>query len=251
MLDELTSLPTAADRTDSVSAVSGERLRSMTGTVRVNGVLYGVRVARSEEPMRHELRELGLGMLFASPFAIGLAGIVGARMAKRALKPVERMAEHAHQITAERLHDRLPVDNPRDELGQLATVFNDTFGRLESSFQRLRRFTADASHELRTPLTAIRSVGEVGLSEPHDPAAYRDIIGSMLEDAERLTKLVDSLLTLSRADAGQAALHPEPIELAELARSVVNDLCVLAEESDRRYQSRPSRRYLHPPIGWR
>ena len=66
-------------------------------------------------------------------------------------------------ITAERLSDRLPVDNPNDELGRLASVFNDTLGRLESSFEQMRRFTADVSHELRTPLTAIRSVGEVGL----------------------------------------------------------------------------------------
>ena len=115
-------------------------------------------------------------------------------------------------------------------MGQLAVVFNDTLGRLERSFDQLRRFTADASHELRTPLTAIRSVGEVGLSERHEAAAYRDIIGSMLEEAERFTKLVDSLLTLSRADAGQAVLQRDTVDLSELAREVVAELGVLAEE---------------------
>lgn len=229
MVDELFSLPTI-DRVDTVQAVNGERFRSMLGIVRMNGVTYGVRVARSEEPLRHELRELFTGMLFASPFVIGLAGFVGAQMARRALRPMERMAEHAHRITAERLHDRLPVDNPNDELGQLAAVFNATLSRLERSFDQLRRFTADASHELRTPLTAIRSVGEVGLSEPHDATVYRDIIGSMLEEADRLTRLVDSLLTLARADASQVALRPEEIDLSDFARDVVNDLCVLAEE---------------------
>jgi heavy metal sensor kinase len=151
-------------------------------------------------------------------------------MARRALRPIERMAERARSITAERLHDRLPIENPSDELGQLAAVFNETLRRLETSFDRLRRFTADASHELRTPLTAIRSVGEVGVSERHDPAGYRDIIGSMLEEAERLTNLVDSLLTLSRADAGQAVLQRDIVDLSELAHEVVAELSVLAEE---------------------
>jgi heavy metal sensor kinase len=231
MLDDLTSIP-AADRhrTASVTAVTGERLRMMVGNVRRDGGRYVIRVARSEEPLRHELGELLFGMALALPLAIGLSSLVGARMARRALHPVELMADHARRITAERLHDRLPVENPNDELGRLATVFNDTLARLDSSFHQLRRFTADASHELRTPLTALRSVGEVGLAERHDADGYRDIIGSMLEDADRLTRLVESLLTLSRADAGVAALRPEGIDLSQLARNVVNDLCVLAEE---------------------
>src|SRR3989442_121705 len=105
-------------------------------------------------------------------------------------------------MTAERLGERLPVENPGDELGQLAAVFNDAFGRLQRSFEQLRRFTADASHELRTPLTAMRSVGEVGLREHREAAAYREIIGSMLEETDRLRRLVERVLTLSRADGG-------------------------------------------------
>ena len=80
------------------------------------------------------------------------------------------MTARARPITAERLSERLPVENPNDEFGQLARVFNDTLGRLEASFEQLRRFTADASHELRTPLTAIRTVGEVGLRETRSEA---------------------------------------------------------------------------------
>jgi heavy metal sensor kinase len=231
LLDDVLTFPRQDEyQTASMSAVTGERLRSLTGVVPVGNDRYVMRVARSEEPLRHELGELLLGMSVALPLAIGLAALVGARMARHALRPVEMMAEHARTITAERLEDRLPVDNPNDELGRLATVFNETLARLDGSFQQLRRFTADASHELRTPLTALRSVGEVGLAERHDAAGYRDIIGSMLEDAERLTRVVESLLTLSRADAGGAVLHREPLELSGLARDVVSDLCVLAEE---------------------
>jgi len=95
----------------------------------------------------------------------------------------------------------------------------------------MRRFTADVSHELRTPLTAIRSVGEVGLrGGSRAEGDYRAIIGSMLEEVDRLAGLVDRLLTLSRAETGDAKLSIEPIALKELAESVVGDLAVLAEE---------------------
>ena len=140
------------------------------------------------------------------------------------------MAEHAQSITAERLHDRLPIVNPKNELGRLASVFNDTLGRLEGSFEQMRRFTADVSHELRTPLTAIRSVGEVGLRERRDDKAYRGIIGSMLEEVDRLASLVDRLLRWSRAETGQTKLAQEVIDLRQLAEDVTAHLGVLAEE---------------------
>ena len=140
------------------------------------------------------------------------------------------MAERAQSITADRLHDRLPIGNPNDELGRLASVFNDTLGRLESSFDQMRRFTADVSHELRTPLTAIRSVGEVGLRERRDDRAYRGIIGSMLEEVDRLASLIDRLLRWSRAETGQTKLAQEVIDLRDLADDVVGYLGVLAEE---------------------
>src|SRR5205085_9253360 len=119
---------------------------------------------------------------------------------------VERLGEPAPPTNAEQFNGRLPGGNPDDELGRLAAVFNDAFSRLEASFARMRHFTADASHELRTPLTAIRSVGEVGLRGRRDEPAYRDIIVSMLEEADRLSHLVDRLLTLSRTDIGQGKL---------------------------------------------
>jgi heavy metal sensor kinase len=177
-----------------------------------------------------ELRELLLFLGLGLPLAVVVAGLGGYVMARRALAPVDRMAERARSITADRLSDRLPVDNPRDELGRLASVFNDTLGRLESSFGQMQRFTSDVSHELRTPLTAIRSVGEVGLRERRDERAYREIIGSMLEEADRLVCLVARLLTLSRVDSGQAKLSIEPIDARELADDVAAQLGVLAEE---------------------
>ena len=189
-----------------------------------------IQVAMSETQMRQELNQLALILVFGLPLAVAVAGLGGYTLARRALLPIERMTERAQSITAERLDDRLPVHNPDDEMGRLATVFNATLGRLEASFERMRRFTADVSHELRTPLTSIRSVGEVGLREHRDDAAHRTIIGSMLEEADRLASLVDRLLTLSRAETGEARLTLEVIDLQELAESVAADLAVLAEE---------------------
>jgi heavy metal sensor kinase len=140
------------------------------------------------------------------------------------------MATQSQKISAERLSDRLPIQNPQDELGKLGLTFNDLLARLQAAFDQLRRFTADASHELRTPLTAIRSVGEVALQDQKSVPEYRDVIGSMLEEVDRLTRLVESLLALSRADAGQIQLQRTHISLLALAREAGSMVEVLAEE---------------------
>jgi heavy metal sensor kinase len=197
---------------------------------KVSGQPVVIQVARSEAPMGKERSELVLVLMLGLPVGVALAGLGGYSLAKRALAPIERMTERARTITAERLSDRLPVHHPDDEMGRLASVFNETLGRLEASFDQMRRFTADVSHELRTPLTAIRSVGEVGLREHRHENAYRTIIGSMLEEADRLSGLVDRLLTLSRAESGQARLSVDVVDLRELTDDVVSYLGVLAEE---------------------
>ena len=189
-----------------------------------------LQVGRSEAAMQQGLRSLAVVMLFGFPIAIAVAGLGGYVLAQRALMPIERMTERARHITAERLADRLPVHNPDDEMGRLAGVFNETLARLEASFEQMRRFTADVSHELRTPLTAIRSVGEVGLRGQRDEHAYRAIIGSMLEESDRLASLVDRLLALSRAETGSVAARREPLNLSLLADEVAAHLGVLAEE---------------------
>jgi heavy metal sensor kinase len=205
-------------------------IRVLTGQSMIGKQRVTIQVAKREASMRQELKHLVLILVLGLPIGVAAAGLGGYSLARRALAPVERMAERARHITAERLSDRLPVDNPNDEFGQLASVFNATLGRLESSFDQMRRFTADVSHELRTPLTAIRSVGEVGLRGRRDDQAYRGIIISMLEEVDRLAGLVDRLLTLSRAEMGQAKLTLETVDLHELAEEVAAHLGVLAEE---------------------
>jgi heavy metal sensor kinase len=189
-----------------------------------------IRVTASEDQLLHALVQLLWIMALGLPVALGAAAYGGYRLARRALGPVDRMADRARTITAERLAERLPVENPDDEIGRLANVFNDMFARLETQFEQMRRFTADASHELRTPLTAIRAVGEVALREARNETEYREVIGSLLEEADHVTRLVDALLMLSRADAGQIRITRQDVDLAALAHQVTTQLEVLAEE---------------------
>jgi heavy metal sensor kinase len=211
-------------------AVFGASFRVLSRHGRISNQPVVIQVGRSEAPVQQERRQLALMLVLGLPLGIAIAGFGGYSLARLALASVHRMAERARHISAERLSERLPVDHPEDELGQLSTVFNETLGRLEASFEQMRRFTADVSHELRTPLTAIRSVGEVGLREPRDAREYRAIIGSMLEESDRLSGLVDRLLMLSRAESGHARLTIDVVDLKELADDVVNYLDVLAEE---------------------
>jgi len=196
-----------------------------------------VRVGVSEEDLHHEWRELLTGIVFGLPAAILIAGVAGDWLARRSLRPLERMASHAEKLTADNLGERLPVENPDDELGHLARAYNLSLARIEASFAQLRRFTADASHELRTPLTAIRAVGEVALQDRRDADHYRDAIGSMLEEVDRLSHLVDSLLVLSRADTG-VALGRQGTGLLDLTRESAALLEILADEKGQRIDVR-------------
>ncbi|MCY4025340.1 MAG: ATP-binding protein [Acidobacteria bacterium] len=220
------------DRADGrIASLPGEPapFRVLGRRITIGGEPVIAQVGRSEALMRQEIAELALVLLLGLPLSVVAAGLGGYYLARRALEPLARMTDRARAITASRLGERLPIDNPRDELGRLAVVFNETLGRLEASFTEMRRFTANVSHELRTPLTAIRSVGEVGLREPRDAKSYRAVIESMLEEADRLSCLVDQLLTVSRADGGEGA-RAGRIDLADLAENVAAHLGVLAEE---------------------
>ncbi|MGH9383718.1 MAG: sensor histidine kinase [Vicinamibacterales bacterium] len=206
----------------------------LTGTTSIGDRAVVLRVSRSEDRVRGQVWEVLVVLVLGLPLVVVLAGVGGYLLARRALTPIDHLASEARRITAERLHERLSVPNPHDEIGRLATVINDTFARLESSFDRLRRFTTDASHELRTPLAVIRGIGEVGMGEARNASEHRETIGSMLEEVDRLTNLVDTLLRLSHGDAGTARLARDPTDLGGLTNEVVSSLGILAEERNQR-----------------
>jgi heavy metal sensor kinase len=168
--------------------------------------------------------------MLAMPLALIAAGFAGYRVAGKALNPLEQMARQTEQITARRLDERIPVDNPHDELGHMARVLNELLARLGESFEKLQHFTSDVSHELRTPLAAMRSVGEVGLQEDHNTEKYRDIIGSMLEEVARLTAMIDTLLTIAHADSGAIELQRSVFPMMDLVQESVGVVGVLAED---------------------
>jgi heavy metal sensor kinase len=214
----------------SIRLSDGTPVRLISKRHRLDGRPTLIRVGFSEEPLWQSFWQVVIGLIAGLPLALGLAGMGGYLLAKHALSPIERMARRAHEINAERLSARLEVENPHDELGLLAQAFNETLARLERSFEQLRRFTSDASHEIRTPLTAIRSVGEVGLRKQGSSDHYREVIGSMLEESGRLSRLVDSLLTIARADSGQVQLARMTIPVLPFVREAISLLDVLAEE---------------------
>ena len=163
--------------------------------------------------------ELGLQQLVSTivvAFVIGLvpAVLVGRWLAGRALEPVDRMITEVREITDGRtLHRRLAVPMVKDELGRLADTLNQMMARLERSFAALRRFTADASHELKTPLTVVRAGVERAITRPDVPQETLAALEETLHEVNRMTELLDSLLTLARADEGRAELHREPMDL--------------------------------------
>jgi heavy metal sensor kinase len=214
-------------------------IRVLSGPSHVAGKPVVIQVARSEAVMRQNVRDLLVTLLLGLPLAVAVAGVGGYSLARRALAPVERIVERARSVTADQIGERVTADNPNDELGRLTSVINDMLERLESSFSQMRRFTSDVSHELRTPLTAIRSVGEVALRGEPSAEQLRGVVGSMLEEADRLAILVDRLLMLSRAETGQARLSAAPIDLRALAEQVVAHLSVLAEEKGQVLQLEP------------
>jgi len=195
-----------------------------------------IRVAYGHELIWRRLKETLAILLLAVPFALAAAAFAAYKVASKALEPIEKMAVRIEQINSERLDERLPIENPGDELGHLARVCNNMLGRIEHAFEQLRRFTADASHELRTPLAAIRSIGEVALGREATPEEYKDTVGSMLEEVNRLTAMVEGLLTLSRADAGQFLMQPSVFSLHELLQEVGDLLDVLIEEKRIRFE---------------
>lgn len=190
-----------------------------------------VKVGRSLKFMDSALDRLQLLLLFLFGGGFLLAVGVGTALAKAALSPIDHITKTARQIGAEGLNQRLNLKGPEDEVTRLADAFDEMLDRLETAFQRERRFTADVSHELRTPLTIIKGTAEVARrGGAKSPGEYREVLQSIESEADRMTKITKSLLTLARADAGQLRLKMGKVDLDEIVEEVQEELASLAEQ---------------------
>lgn len=170
-----------------------------------------------------------LGMAAAViPVSLAVAAVACWWIAGRALQPVNLLARAANEIGISDLDRRLPMRGTGDELDRLSGTFNEMFGRLAKAIGEMKQFTASISHELRTPLTALRGEAEVMLIEPHSEAEYRKLLASNLEEYDRLSRLINKLLTLARAESGDIQMHPEKIDLAGLTRFLIEQLDTVA-----------------------
>ena len=188
-----------------------------------------IRLGYDLVPFRERMMQfLGI-LLIALPVALVIAGFAGYQIARRALEPLEEMAQKAKRITARNLHNRLDIDNPDDELGHMATVFNELLNRLEQAFQQLHSFTGDAAHELRAPMAAMRALGEIALRQQKTNESDKEAIASILEEISRLDETIGLLLLLAKAESAKS-IGPNTFSLVGVVNEVNEVLGVLAEE---------------------
>jgi signal transduction histidine kinase len=192
---------------------------------------YRVFAGVEARPTRAALELLG-SVVLALPLVIAVSVLAAYRISRAVVEPLEALTSEVVAISDGRsLHRRLPVLTEKDELGRLATQLNSMIERLETSFGALRRFTADASHELKTPLTVLRADVERAMHAPPHSTEQLVALEEALQETTRMANLVESLLTLARADEGRFDLHREPVELEPLVRDVFETALILGEEA--------------------
>ncbi len=194
---------------------------------------YTLVVANPLREQEKGLAQARRAFYIAIPLALLSASLGGYFLARKSLAPVVTMGEQAAQIGASNLDERIPVPRNNRELGRLALLFNELLARLEESFAQQKRFMADASHELRTPVAVIRGESEVALSQTvRDTQEYRDSLAIVNDEGQRLTRMVEDLFTLARADAGEYPLVLTDFYLDESMNECVRSVRSLAAQKN-------------------
>ena len=220
-------LPLVQAAADSGEVVRTQTLGDVTERVHATRVTLGpgssgvLVVMRDATAAQQSVSRTLLALLAGIVVLMVAATVIGYGLAASALRPVREIAAAARAFSDRDLHRRIELDLPPDELGELAETFNAMLERLETAFESLRRFTADAAHELRAPLTLIRTEAEVALARPRPAASYRGSLETIVDEAERLGRLADQLLMLARADAGALVPALATLDLATLIRETV------------------------------
>ena len=195
-------------------------------------LLYIVQVGTSMESVGETLHRFLVLLVIAIPIALAVSLAGGWFLAGRALRPVDKITLAAQRIAAGDLSQRLSMPPAHDEIGRLAATFNNMIGRLDTSFRQIRQFTSDASHELRTPLTVMKGETDLILRRPRPIEDYKTVLESNLEEIDRMTRIVDELLFLSRADMGEVKVESLPVALEALVEDVHRQATLLGHDRD-------------------
>ena len=188
--------------------------------------------AESLDPVSRSVRSALALLLLACPVALVATAAGGWWLARRSLRPIERMTTAAEAIGAQRLDERLAVPPTSDEVAHLARTLNTMLARIEQGMNEQRRFVADASHELRTPLAVMRAELDVSLRADGLKGPAREVLESAREEVQGMSRTVDDLLTLAGADEGRLALATEPVDLQASAGRVLEQVSALARRRD-------------------
>jgi heavy metal sensor kinase len=213
-----------------VSAANGSDYRfvSLPFDSKAFGEATVVHIGRSMEPLKGVAREYLNFSIYSVPLIIAISALVGWLLAGRALKPFEEITRTAEKITHENLNTQIVTEHKEEEIQRLVQSFNSMVQRLNESFQQMRKFNADVAHELRTPLAIIQGETEVALRTPNLPDEIYSVLSSNLEELDRLTRIVNDMLTLSEAEAGSQVLVKEPVNVGGLLEDLVDQMRLLA-----------------------
>ena len=208
--------------------IAGKHFRVLWDRMEVGGARYDVTVAISTKELSEALERFRDALYLVGPLFLFLAALGGYWMSRRALVPVDEITRSARNIGAQNLAMRLAVPPTGDELERLATTLNEMLSRLDGAFQRIIQFTADASHELRTPLSVMRTSAELALRKPRAEAEYREALSLILRESEKMSRLIDQLLMLARADSSSAAIPITRTNLNETLQKAWEETNILA-----------------------
>jgi len=203
------------------ATVQGRSFRLLTTRFEFAGKTYEVLVANSLDEVSAVMRDFRTLLLWTIPAVLLVACFGGGWISRRALAPVDQITVVARSITVQNLSRRLPVPRTNDELQRMSEAWNQVLERLDGAVQRIRQFTADASHELRTPVAIIRTAAELALLRDRSPQEYRTALRDIQAEAERVTNLTESLLSLARADASGGELPLSPADMNDIVGDVV------------------------------
>jgi heavy metal sensor kinase len=225
---ELPPVEVVAPRFETLD-IKGHQLRVLSARFTVSGHSYIAQLGAPVAEAYSILQRFQWLLFLSIPLVLAVASAGGYWMSRRALAPVDEITRAARLVSEHNLSSRLAIPSAPDELQRLTLTVNEMLGRLEAAFKRITQFTADASHELRTPVALVRTAAQLALRRERGDPEYREALGQVLDEATRMTGLIESLMTLARVDSGAETLNFETLDITMLVGEACRRSDPLAE----------------------